>query len=316
MTVFITGMTGFIGSHLAELLLKKKEEVHGTIWDPLEVENIAHIKGELNIIRCDVRDKVKVEQIIHELQPREIYHLAAQSYPTISWKDPLYTLETNVIGTANIFEAVKKYELDTKIFVACSSAEYGFIAEDAVPVREDHALNPLHPYGVSKVAVDLLAYQYFVNFGIKSVRGRIFNTTGPRKVNDVCADFTQQIAQIAKSDHAESKIYVGNLTPRRDITDVRDMVNAIWLALQKGKSGEVYNLCSARAYKISEILDHVLQLTDKDVEVVQLPAKLRPTDEPIIMGDNTKFCSCTGWKPQINIKRTLQDMVEYWRAKH
>ena len=314
MAVFITGMTGFIGSHLAEFLLKKGEEVHGTVHFNREMPNVAHIKDDIDVIQCDVRDKDLVSGIINRLRPKEIYHLAAQSYPTVSWEDPWYTLETNVIGTANVFEAVKEHEVDTRIFVACSSAEYGFVTEDEVPVKEDHALNPLHPYGVSKVATDLLAYQYFKNFGIRSIRGRIFNTTGPRKVKDVAADFSQQVAAIDLGKQ-KPKISVGNLDPRRDITDVRDMVEAMWVSLQKAEFGEAYNLCSTKAHKIKDVLDTLVGLSEKDIEVFVDPKLLRPTDEPIIMGDNTKFRKATGWGPKVKIEKTLKDMVEHWKTQ-
>jgi GDP-4-dehydro-6-deoxy-D-mannose reductase len=313
MAIFITGMTGFIGSHLAEYLLKKNEEVHGTVNNKDEISNIRHIRKEIDIIECDIRNRKKLQKIVQKLKPSEIYHLAAQSFPTVSWEDPFYTLETNVIGTANLFEAVKDLGLDTKIFVACSSAEYGLVTEDEVPVTEDHALNPLHPYGVSKVATDLLAYQYFKNFGIKSVRGRIFNTTGPRKTKDVCSDFSRQIGLIDRGKQ-DPRISVGNTEPRRDITDVRDMVEAMWVSLRKAEMGEVYNLCTSKAHKIKHVLDILLSLTDKDVEVFQDPALLRPTDEPVIMGDNTRFKSATGWEPRIDLKTTLNDMVNYWKG--
>jgi GDP-4-dehydro-6-deoxy-D-mannose reductase len=311
MTVFITGMTGFIGSHLAELLLAKGEEVHGTVHFKREMPNIEHVKKDVEVIKCDIRDLKKVEEVIKRLRPKEIYHLAAQSFPTVSWEDPFYTMETNVMGTTNLFEAVKRHDVDTAIFVACSSAEYGFVSEDEVPVRETHALNPLHPYGVSKVATDMLAYQYFKNFGIRSIRGRIFNTTGPRKMKDVSADFSQQVAMIGLGKQ-DPRISVGNLDPRRDITDVRDMVEAMWVSLRKAEFGEAYNLCSSHAVMIKDLLDSLIGLSEKDIEVFQDPKLLRPTDEPVIMGDNSKFRKATGWMPKVKLERTLGDMVDHW----
>jgi GDP-4-dehydro-6-deoxy-D-mannose reductase len=219
-----------------------------------------------------------------------------------------------VIGTINLFETVKQHKKDAKIFVACSSAEYGFVDPEKVPVKETQPLAPLHPYGVSKVAQDLLAYQYFKNFGIRCTRGRIFNTTGPGKTNDAPNDFATQIVEIERGTR-ENRIFVGNLQTERDFTDVRDMVKAIVLSTVKGKDGEVYNLCSSRAIKISNILDTLISLSNTKIEVVIDEKKLRPTDEKIILGDNTKIMNDTGWKPEIPMRKTLEDILTYWRQK-
>jgi GDP-4-dehydro-6-deoxy-D-mannose reductase len=312
MRILITGVSGFIGSHLSEFLLRKNIEVHGTYFKEEELVNIKEFKDRIDLHLLDVRDEEKVKQLIKDTEPEVIYHLAAQSFPTVSWEKPKETLETNVLGTTYIFEAVKYLGLDSKILVACSSAEYGFVTEDEVPVKEDHRLLPLHPYGVSKVAQDLLAYQYYKNFGMKSLRVRIFNTTGPRKTNDVCSDFTKQIAAIEKG-LMENRMSVGNLEGRRDITDVRDMVNAFWLVCEKGKLGEVYNICSSRAHKIQHLLDIMLKLSTVSINVFQDPKKMRPSDEPIIMGDNAKIRSDCGWEPKIPIEETIRNMLDYWR---
>jgi GDP-4-dehydro-6-deoxy-D-mannose reductase len=311
MRALVTGMTGFIGSHLAEYLLKKELEVFGTVWDKTELKNVEGIKDKVRILECDIRDGARVKEIIEEVKPERIFHLAAQSFPTVSWDEPVRTLETNVMGTAHIFEAVRKCDLDTIILVACSSAEYGFVSENEVPVKESHILLPLHPYGVSKVAQDLLAYQYHQNFGIKTVRARIFNTTGPRKTNDVCSDFTGTIVRIEKGK--VKQMNVGNLEPKRDITDVEDVVNALWLLCEKGEMGEVYNVCSSKAYRIKDILNMAIELAKAKIEVKVDPNKLRPTDEPIIMGDNTKIREACGWIPKMSMEETLSRMMDYWR---
>jgi GDP-4-dehydro-6-deoxy-D-mannose reductase len=311
MRALVTGMTGFIGSHLAEYLLKKELEVFGTVWDKTELKNVEGIKDKVRILECDIRDGARVKEIIEEVKPERIFHLAAQSFPTVSWDEPVRTLETNVMGTAHIFEAVRKCDLDTIILVACSSAEYGFVSENEVPVKESHILLPLHPYGVSKVAQDLLAYQYHQNFGIKTVRARIFNTTGPRKTNDVCSDFTSTIVGIEKGK--VKQMNVGNLEPKRDITDVEDVVNALWLLCEKGEMGEVYNVCSSKAYRIKDILNMAIELAKAKIEVKVDPNKLRPTDEPIIMGDNTKIREACGWIPKMSMEETLSRMMDYWR---
>ncbi|UCE39686.1 MAG: GDP-mannose 4,6-dehydratase [Thermoplasmata archaeon] len=313
MKALVTGMTGFIGSHLAEFLLDKGMEVAGTVWDKNELKNVEAVKDKIPILECDIRDENRVTEIIKEVQPDRIFHLAAQSFPTVSWDEPKRTLDTNVLGTAYVFEAIRKSGLDPIVLVACSSAEYGFVSEKEVPVKEDHVLLPLHPYGVSKVAQDLLAYQYHQNFAIRTVRARIFNTTGPRKTKDVCSDFTNRIVEIEKGKTNE--MLVGNLEPKRDITDVTDVVNALWLLTEKGKMGDVYNICSSRAYRIKDILDWAISLSRVDVEFNVDPNKLRPTDEPIIMGDNTKIRETCGWVPKMEMKETLGSMLDYWREE-
>ncbi len=311
MKALVTGMTGFIGSHLAEFLLNKGLEVYGTVWDKNELRNVEGIKDKVQILDCDIRNAERVKEIIENVRPEMIFHLAAQSFPTVSWDEPERTLETNVMGTNHVFEAIRKTDLDTIVLVACSSAEYGFVSESEVPVKESHVLLPLHPYGVSKVAQDLLAYQYFKNFGIKTVRARIFNTTGPRKTNDVCADFTSQIIRMEKG--AAKDMLVGNLESKRDITDVEDVVNGLWLLCEKGDMGDVYNICSSRAHRIKDILNTAIELSKAKIEVRIDPNKLRPTDEPIIMGDNTKIREKCGWVPKVSMEETLGKMLDYWR---
>lgn len=313
MRVLITGVNGFIGSYLAEYLLSKRLEVQGTVYKK-DLENIAHLKNAISLSKCDVRNQAEVKDVIKKSKPDFVFHLAAQSRPDISWKDPVGTMKTNVIGTVNILESVRKLELDPKILVACSSAEYGFMREDEGPIKEDHQLLPLSPYGVSKVAQDLLAYQYFQNFNMRTIRVRIFGATGPRKKGDVCSDFARQIAEIEHGKR-EPVVHVGNLEARRSLMDVRDTVKAFWLLMEKGEVGDVYNVCSSKAYKIGDILDKFLEMSKVAVKVEVDPKKLRPSDEPIIAGDNSKIRKVCGWKPEIPIEKTLKDTLEYWREK-
>jgi GDP-4-dehydro-6-deoxy-D-mannose reductase len=314
MGALITGVNGFIGSYLAEYLLNKRLKVYGTIFKVKHLENIAHLKDEIILSRCDVRNPTTVKNVVGKSKLDIVFHLAAQSYPTVSWKDPVSTMETNVFGTINLFEAIRKLGINPKILVACSSAEYGSVREREVSIKEDYPLLPLHPYGVSKVAQDLLAYQYFKNFGLNTIRVRIFGTTGPRKIGDVCSDFARQIVEI-ECKKKDPIMYVGNLEARRDLTDVRDMVRAFWLLMEKGKIGEVYNACSSKAYKIDDILDKFLEMSDADIEVKVDPKKLRPSDEPVILGDNSKIKKDCGWQPKIPIEKTLKDILNYWRGK-
>jgi GDP-4-dehydro-6-deoxy-D-mannose reductase len=313
MKAFITGINGFIGSHLADYLVDKME-VHGIVRNPRDDKNIKHLRGKIKTYKCDVRSSTLVKKIIGKVQPDAIYHLAAQTRPTTSWRYPVATMETNVIGTINIFEVVRKLKISPRILVACSSAEYGFIGGNEGPIKEDHQLLPLHPYGVSKVGQDLSSYQYFKNYGLDTIRLRIFGTTGFRKVGDVCSDFAREIVDIEMKKRPPI-VYVGNLEVRRDLTDVRDMVRAVLLLTEKGKSGGVYNICSGNAYRIGDILDKLLKISGVDAEVKEDPNRLRPSDEPVILGDNSKIKRDCGWQPRIPIEKTLEDTLNYWRAE-
>jgi GDP-mannose 4,6-dehydratase len=309
--ILITGAGGFIGSHLVDFLIEKNKNVVGTYYNP--TTDLNYISDNCVLIQCDIRIKNQVENILKEYKPKTIFHLAAQSYPTVSWEKPNYTIEANMCGTINIFESIKKINFNSHVLVACSSAEYGFVTKEEIPVKETHELLPLHPYGVSKVGQDLLAYQYFKNYNIDTTRIRIFNTTGPRKVNDVCSDFTKRI--VLAENGSIDKIKVGNLETKRAFIDVRDLVNALYLATQKGESGEVYNICGNKVYKIQDILNKLLKLTNIKPEIFQDPSLIRPTDEPVIMGDITKFVNATGWKQNISLEKTLSDMLNFWRKK-
>lgn len=310
--VWVTGAGGFMGVHLVNYLLNKGYKVLATYYNP--TTDINGVDKKAQKLECDVRDKEKVFSLMKEFNPEKIFHLAAQSYPTVSWENPRYTIESNIIGTINIFEAVKKYNPKTKILNAGSSGEYGYIREDEVPIKENHSLKPLHPYGVSKVAQELLAYQYFQNFKIPSITIRIFNTTGPRKINDVCSDFTKRLIEIEKGINEKKILRVGNLKTRRAITDVRDLIKAFDLALEKATIGEVYNVSGEKAYPIEEIIAILRKLVNFEFEIWQDSKLLRSTDEPIIFGDSSKFKNETGWKQEIPLEKTLKDMLEHWRG--
>jgi len=313
MKVLVTGADGFIGSYLIERFASKSLEVWGTYCYPtIDVNDISHLKSRL--LRCDVRYFEQVLDVLKQIKPNLIFHMAAQSYPALSWKIPIETLQTNIIGTANLFEAIKFLGLNPIVVVACSSAEYGIVNETAMPVKEGYPLLPLHPYGVSKVAVDLLAYSYWVNDKIRTIRARIFNTTGPRKVGDVCSDFTYRIVMIEKGK-CEPILNVGNLSTYRAILDVRDLVRALELLSEKGQPGDVYNISGNKAYQIREILEIVLKNAKCKVMIQEDPALLRPSDEKIIYGDSSKLMQETGWRQEISIEDTIKDMLEYWRRK-
>ncbi len=316
MRVLITGITGFAGSHLTELLLKKGGiEVHGIQRWRSKTDNIDHLKNKIHLMECDLRDASSVLHAIETIRPERIFHLAAQSFVPASWSAPAETLSTNLLGQLNIFEAVRKAGLSPRIQIAGSSEEYGLVLPDEVPMTESNLLRPLSPYAVSKVAQDFLGYQYHMSYKMFIVRTRGFNHTGPRR-GDVFAEsnFAMQIARI-EAGLQEPVIRVGNLEAQRDYTDVRDMVEGYWLSLEKGKAGEVYNIASGKAWSIQKTLEMLLSHSSIKVKIVQDPERMRPSDVQILLGDNKKFVQATGWKPQIPFETTLKDLLDYWREK-
>ena len=311
----ITGVSGFVGSHMAELLLSRGFKVHGLCRWRSRTENIEHIKNKIHLVEGDLLDAHSLQQLMMDVRPTHIFHLAAQSFVPASWTSPAVTLEINVVGSCNLFEAVRAAQLNSVIQIACSSEEYGLVKPDEVPIKETNPLRPLSPYGVSKVAMDFLGYQYFKSYGMRIVRTRGFNHTGPRR-GDVFAEssFAKQIAEIEKGKK-EPVIMVGNLEAERDYTDVRDMVKGYLLAAEKGEPGEVYNICSGKAVKIKKVLDILLSFSKIKVEIKQNPVRMRPSDVPILLGDSTKFKRKTGWKNTIPFEKTMEDLLNYWREK-
>lgn len=317
MKVLITGITGFVGSHLAEycLALDPPVEVVGICRWRSRRENIDHLGDAIPLHECDLRDASSVKKLLATVRPERIFHLAAQSYVPSSWNSPAETITTNVIGQLNIFEAMRELGLDARIQIAGSSEEYGLVHPDEAPITEDNPLRPLSPYAVSKVAQDTLAYQYHQSYGLDAVRTRAFNHTGPRRGEVfVTSNFAKQIASI-EAGLQDPVIQVGDLTPRRDFTDVRDIVRAYWLSLEKCAAGEVYNIASGKAYRIQEVLDILLGHSEAEIEVREDPARLRPSDVPLLLGDNSKFREATGWKPEIPFEQTAKDLLDYWRER-
>jgi GDP-4-dehydro-6-deoxy-D-mannose reductase len=313
--VLITGVTGFAGSHLVDYLLERGDcEIFGIQRWRSRTENIEHFRDRITLLECDLRDAFSTRDTLGQVRPEYIFHLAAQSFVPTSWTAPTESLATNVLGQLNLFEAVRKLGLGCRIQIACSSEEYGLVLPDEVPIRETNPLRPLSPYAVSKVAQDMLAYQYWMSWKVDSVRTRGFNHEGPRRGPVfVASDFAKQIADIEKGRKAPV-LSVGNLDAQRDFTDVRDMVRAYWLALEKCEAGEVYNIASGRAWSIRAVLDLLLGMTKSKIEVRQDPARLRPSDVQILLGDASKFRAATGWQPTIPFEQTLRDMLDYWRA--
>lgn len=316
MRALITGITGFAGSHLVEYLLARKDvEVFGTIRWRSRTENVESIRNRITLVECDLTDASAVDRAIATVRPDLIFHLAAQSFVPTSWIAPSETITTNVIGQLNLFEAVRRAGIDPLIQIACSSEEYGLVHEDEVPITEDNPLRPQSPYAVSKIAQDFLGYQYFCSYGLRVVRTRTFNHTGPRRGEVfVTSNFAKQVAEIEQG-LVEPVLRVGNVDARRDFTDVRDVVKAYWLALECGEPGDVYVIASGRARRISEVVDMLLGMARVSIRVERDPARMRPSDVPVLLGDSTKFRKKTGWEPVIPFEQTLTDLLEYWRAR-
>lgn len=319
MSILVTGAGGMVGSHMVEILFEKGENVVGTYYKP--TVNISEIDSRINLIECDVRYPANVERILEQYMPKKIFHLAAQSYPTVSWDKPYETIDINVNGTIAVFESIKRIrqknpDYDPMVVVACSSAEYGATLErlEEDKVSEEAQLLPLHPYGVSKVGQDLLSYQYFRNDGIRCIRARIFNTTGTRKVNDVTSDFTKRAVMLEKGNSKDWKLRVGNTQTQRAIMDVNDLIGALFLLAEKGKPGEAYNISSEYVYKIDDIIKMIEEDMNVKFELETDPKLLRPTDERIIVGNVEKIKRHTGWKQSVEMKDTIHSMIEYWRT--
>ncbi|MGD2116055.1 MAG: GDP-mannose 4,6-dehydratase [Acidobacteriota bacterium] len=321
MRALITGITGFAGSHLAEYLLAEQPdvEIFGTYRWRSRMENIEHLGemlgGRVRLVECELRDPSSVRWALEESRPDVVFHLAAQSFVPSSWTAPGDTVMSNVSGQINLFEAIRSLDLDPVIQIACSSEEYGMVQPDEVPIKETNPLRPLSPYAVSKVGQDFLGYQYFMSYGLKVVRTRGFNHTGPRRGDVfVTSNFARQVARIELGLN-EPVIQVGNLDAVRDFTDVRDMVRAYWLAVTRARPGEVYNIATGEGLTIREVLDRLVAMAEVEVRVKTDPERLRPSDVQILIGDSSRFRADTGWEPRIPFDRTLRDTLDFWRER-
>lgn len=311
----ITGITGFAGSHLAELLLKEGYHVYGTTRPRSQTNNIDHLRRKVVLEDADLLDSHSLYAILRKIKPDYVFHLAAQSFVQSSWASPANTMEINVVGSVHLFEAVRRAEIDPAIQIAGSSEEYGLVLPNEVPVKETNPLRPLSPYAVSKVAMDYLGYQYNQSYGMRIVRTRGFNHTGPRRGEVfVTSNFAKQIAEIEKGKK-EGVLEVGNLEAKRDWTDVRDMVKGYLLSVQKCDFGDVYNICKGQAVRVSDMLDLLLSMSKVKVKIRKDPSRIRPSDVPILLGDDTKFRKITGWKPEIPFEKTMRDLLDYWRER-
>jgi GDP-4-dehydro-6-deoxy-D-mannose reductase len=301
----ITGGGGFIGSHLAAYLLQNGLTVYGMVHS--DVKHPENLAGDFHILECDILDKSRVEAVLEDVKPEYVFHLAAQTSIPLSWQDAARTFTVNVLGTLNLLEAIRNTGINPIAEITGSSAEYGLTANDATPVKETSGIRPTSPYGLSKMAGSELAGLYWQNYGLHLIRIRPFYIIGPGKVSGACYDFARGIVEV-ESGQRES-INVGNLEAVRDLVDVRDAVRAMWLLADKGKAGDVYNICSGKGTSIKEILDRMISLSRTTVKITTDPKLFRPSDESALIGDGTKL-NKLGWKPRITLGKTLGDILE------
>jgi len=316
--ILISGITGFVGSHLADLALEKDCEVYGLKrWNLSRMRNVRHILDKVKWIDCDITDNISVKKALEIAKPEKIFHLAAESFVSTSWDHPSHYIDVNYKGTVNFLESIKDLKLETKILIPGSGEEYGKILENELPITEKSILRPVNPYAVTKIAQDLIAYVYFETYGINTIRVRAFNHEGPRRDNIFgIPSYCHQIAKIEK-DLQKPILKTGHIEDRRNFTHVKDMVEAYWLAIEHCKPGDLYLIGSDETDKIftyRQIIEKLINMSEiKNIKVEQEPEFVRPTAVPRLIGNTSKFRNLTGWKPKISIDEILQDTLNYWR---
>jgi GDP-4-dehydro-6-deoxy-D-mannose reductase len=312
--VLITGASGFVGGYLAEhLLTLNKYDIYGTYRSEASKE-ASSVKDTITFLQVDLQDKEQLKKVLSEVKPDGIFHLAAQAAIGESIKNPLQTLHNNIDSELLLFESLRELQMiQTKVLIVLSADVYGYVQPEDLPIDEDTPFRPGNPYAVSKVACDFLAYQYGRSYKMPIVRVRPFTHIGPgQKTGFVTSDFAKQIAEIEKGSQ-EPIIRVGNLDAKRDFTDVRDVVRAYALLMEKGESGEVYNIGSGVSHKVEEILQYFMENAKVKITKETDPNKLRPSDIPDFVADYSKLQKLTGWKPEVPFEKSLKDILEYWR---
>lgn len=313
--VLITGISGFAGSHLAQHLLSKDDySVCGTYLSVASLANVESIRSKVELERMDLLEKENISDYIKSIAPDSIFHLAALPLAADSFTYPTETIMNNVVAQINLLEAVKDAKLmKTRVLIVSSADVYGNVDKKDLPIDEDTDMMPVNPYAVSKLTQDFLGLMYFLAYKIAIIRVRPFNHIGSRQApNFVVSSFAKRIAEIEKTGK-EGVLSVGDLSTKRDFTDVRDMVVAYRLAIEKGKIGDVYNIGSGTSYKIETILTDLLSLSHANIKVERDSKLLRPSDTQDRVCDNRKFTELTDWKPTITLKKTLADTLDYWR---
>jgi GDP-4-dehydro-6-deoxy-D-mannose reductase len=301
---------------MAEYAIARGAEVIGSARWRSRTENIEHLRGQIRLIECDLRDTSSLRRLLAASAPTHIIHLAAQSFVGASWHMPEETLSTNITSQVNLLEGIREIPSPPRFLVIGTSEEYGLVYPDELPITETNPLRPLSPYAVSKVGQDLMGFQYFKSYGLPIMRTRAFNHEGPRRGDVfVTSNFAKQVAEIEAGRH-DPVIHVGDLTPRRDYSDVRDIVRGYWMLLERGEPGEVYNLCSGRTWMIQQVLEFYLDRSHVNGISVQVdPARLRPSDVMVLEGDPSKIHKALGWQTEIPFERTLTDLLAYWRQR-
>lgn len=313
--VLITGISGFAGSFLADFLLTNREyEVSGTYLSQASLVNLKQNREKLHLFHVNLTNQEETMLVVEKAKPDFIFHLAAIPAVGASFDRPAETITNNITAQLTVLEAVRKIGLsECKILVVSSADMYGRVSEKELPIDEKTNFYPTNAYAVSKIAQDFLGLQYFLSYDLCVIRARPFNHMGPRQSTGfVIADFAQKIAKIEKGK-MEPVLRVGNLESKRDFTDVRDIVCAYTLLVEKGQFGEAYNIGSGTSYKINDILTKLLSFAKVKISVEQDEALFRPKDSLDRVCNNSKFVALTGWKPTIPLEKTLQETLDYWR---
>lgn len=313
MRSLITGITGFAGGTLAQVLLDRGDEVFGVSrW---RRHGLEHLTQEIVPLTADLRDPTVVDNLLSDIRPEAIYHLAGQAFVPKAWADPWATIENNIRPQLNLLQAMVQQHSKARILIVASNQVYGHVGRADLPVSEDTPFRPENPYGVSKVAQDMLGLQYYLSHKLDIIRARAFNHIGPRQnPSFVAASFAKQIAEI-EAGLMEAVIKVGNLEAERDFTDVYDVTRAYALLVEKGDIGEAYNIGTGRAHSIQHLLNVLLTHSTVDIDVQQDPKRLRPSDVSIIYADNHKLRQKTGWEPTYTFEESLDRVLNYWRDK-
>lgn len=322
--VLITGITGFVGSHMADLLLEKGEtEIYGLKrWNLSRFRNIRHLlhDARVKLFDCDITDPVSTRKIIKEIRPDKIFHFAAESFVSPSWDHPSHYMDVNFKGTVNLLEAIREAGINPRFQIAGSGEEYGEIHENELPITDESVLRPVNPYAVSKVAQDLIGYVYFKSYGLNVIRTRAFNHEGPRRDNVFGVPwFAYQVAMI-EAGKREPVIKTGDTSDKRNFTHIRDLVEAYSLAMEKCVPGEMYLIGSDEAdhiFTFREVLQKLIDMSSiqnkADIKIEVDERFVRPTSVPRLIGDTKKFRELTGWRPKIGFDQILKDTLNYWR---
>jgi GDP-4-dehydro-6-deoxy-D-mannose reductase len=318
MRVFVTGIDGFVGSHMAEMLhAVGGVDVYGTILTPQPGPNLKGINGKIRLRQADILNPGRIEELFHDIRPDRVIHLAGQAFVPASVVDPVGTIQTNIAGSMSVLEAARKLReregIEVQVLIVSSSEVYGRVAPDQLPITEELPLNPGNPYASSKASIDLIAQAYRKTYGLHVTVARPFNHVGPRQAPSfVCSEFGRRFAEFA-AGVTPAMLHPGNLAARRDFTDVRDVVRAYWTVLDHPSDYAVFNVCSGKAVSIREIISLYEEITGITAEVTIEQAKVRPYDVPVLLGSAQRLRQMTGWAPTFTLRETLKDVFTYWQ---